>query len=146
MFRIVKESNTLDVNSAYSYLMWGKFFPNTSIVAESENGKIIGFVSGFLQPESPDTLFVWQVAIDVRYRGNGLATELINRLLLQLKKKNVTYLEATVSPSNIASSNLFKGIAKKHETNCTIFECFSEDQFPGSSHEAELTYRIGPLK
>ena len=146
MFRIVEESKVLDVNSAYSYLMWSKYFSNTSIVAETENGDLIGFVSGFLQPESLDTLFVWQVAVDSTYRGNGLATTLIHQLLSQLENENVSYLEATVTPSNTASSNLFKGMANKYHTNCTIFECFSEEQFPTEGHEAELTYRIGPIK
>lgn len=145
MFRIVEESKVLDVNSAYSYLMWSKYFSNTSIVAETENGDLIGFVSGFLQPESLDTLFVWQVAVDSTYRGNGLATTLIHQLLSQLENEKVNYLEATVTPSNTASSNLFKGMAKKYQTHCTIFECFSEEQFPTEGHEAELTYRIGPI-
>jgi len=90
MFRIVEESKVLDVNSAYSYLMWSKYFSNTSIVAETENGDLIGFVSGFLQPESLDTLFVWQVAVDSTYRGNGLATTLIHQLLSQLENENVS--------------------------------------------------------
>jgi len=146
MFRIVKESKVLDVNSSYSYLMWSKYFNKTSIIAECENNEVIGFVSGFLQPESPDTLFVWQVAVDHKHRGKGLATKLIEQLLNQLKSEKVNYLEATVTPSNIPSSNLFKGIAKKNDTNCTVFECFSKDQFPDPSHEPEMTYRIGPLK
>lgn len=144
MYRIVKESKVLDVNSPYSYLMWSKYFSNTSIIA-TNNDKVIGFVSGFLQPETPDTLFVWQVAVDLDFRGHGLATKLIEQLLLKLQGENVSYLEATVTPTNIPSSNLFKGIAKKQQTNCTIYECFSEDQFPGTDHEAELTYRVGPF-
>ncbi|WP_307786874.1 diaminobutyrate acetyltransferase [Pseudogracilibacillus auburnensis] len=146
MFRIVKESKVLDVNSSYSYLMWSKYFNKTSIIAQCEKEEVIGFVSGFLQPESPNTLFIWQVAVDEKHRGKGLATKLIDQLLRQLEEENVRFLEATVTPTNIPSSKLFKGIAKKRETNCAIFECFSEDQFPDPSHEAELTYRIGPLK
>lgn len=145
MFRIVEESKVLDVNSSYSYLMWSKYFNETSIVAESED-KVIGFVSGFIQPTSLDTLFVWQVAVDPDFRGLGLATKLIEQLLEQLRDDDVKYLEATVTPSNVPSSNLFKGIAEKQKTECTISECFSEDQFPDPSHEAELTYRVGPFK
>lgn len=126
--------------------MWSKYFNKTSIIAESEDNEVIGFVSGFIQPDSPDTLFVWQVAVAKNHRSKGLATKLIEQLLNQLEKEKVNYLEATVTPSNIPSSNLFKGIAKKNNTNCTIFECFSEDQFPDPSHEPEMTYRIGPLK
>lgn len=144
MFRIVKESKVLDVNSSYSYLMWGKFFYKTSIIAQYEN-EVIGFVTGFLKPESPNTLFVWQVAIDEKCRGNGLATKLIMKLINKLKSQNIQFIEATVTPSNKPSSNLFKGLAKRYETDCEIYECFSKDQFPDSSHEAEFAYKIGPL-
>lgn len=144
MFRIVEESNVLDVNSPYSYLMWGKYFNDTSIIAKRGNDAI-GFVTGFLNPHSPDTLFVWQVAVDEKYRGHGLATKLIMVLIDKLKAQNIRYLEATVTPSNIPSSHLFKGLAKRYETNCHIYECFSENQFPNIGHEAEFTYKIGPL-
>lgn len=144
MFRIVKDSQVLDVNSSYSYLMWGKFFNKTSIVVQHED-EVIGFVTGFIQPNSPDTLFVWQVAVDKQYRGNGLATKLIMELSNKLKNQNIQYIEATVTPSNEPSSNLFKGLAKRYETECKIYECFAKDQFPDATHEAEYAYKIGPL-
>lgn len=146
MFRIVKESNVLDVNSSYSYLMWGKFFHNTSMIAECKDGHVVAFVSGFLLPERNDTLFIWQIGVEEKQRGKGLATKLIIELLRHVRKnKNVRYLEATVTPSNVPSSKLFKGIAKRLATDCVIKECFSEDLFPDGTHERELSYRIGPF-
>lgn len=145
MFRIVEESGVLDVNSAYSYLMWGKYFSETSCIAQFDN-KVIGFVSGFIQPNQTDTLFVWQIAIDSDFHGKGLATMLLEELLTQLKNKNVNFLEATVTPTNIPSSKLFHKIARNHNTECKIETCFSEAQFPDSTCEEELTHRIGPLK
>src|SRR5699024_232781 len=145
-YRIVEETTVLDVHSSYSYLLSSKFFSKTSIISTCDD-KVMGFVSGFLQPDSPDTLFVWQVAVDSDFRGYGLATTLIQQLIDQVdEKKDVQYLEATVTPSNIPSSKLFQGLAKKNDTDCSIFECFKEEHFPDPDHEAEMTYRIGPLK
>ncbi|WP_244943850.1 diaminobutyrate acetyltransferase [Siminovitchia fortis] len=145
IFELVKKSKVLDVNSSYSYLMWGKYFNKTSIVAVADR-KIVGFISGFLQPTAPDTLFVWQVVVDRSQRGKGLATTLLLKLIKRLEHTNIRFLEATVTPSNAPSNNLFKGLAKKLETRYTKYECFSEEQFPDPSHEAEIAYRIGPLK
>lgn len=145
MFDLVIKSKVLDINSSYSYLMWGKYFYKTSIVAEKD-GRIVGFISGFLQPDSPDTLFIWQVAVDQTQRGKGLATALMMKLLKRLEHQNVRFIEATVTPTNIASNRLFKGLAKKLGTDYQTFECFGKDQFPDPSHEAEMAYRIGPLK
>ena len=145
MYRIVKESKVLDVNSSYSYLLWSKYFSKTSIIATCED-EVIGFVSGFLQPESPDTLFVWQVAVDQKFRGHGLATKLIKQLIAKLdQEKDVRYLEATVTPSNIPSRRLFEGVAHKNKTKCIVSECFSENQFTEEDHEPEFKFRIGPI-
>src|SRR5699024_8329934 len=84
-------------------LMWSKYFNKTSIVASCED-EDIGIVSGFLFPDSPDTLFVWQVAVDPKFRGHGLATKLINQLIQQLDKiDEVKYLKATVTTSNVSA-------------------------------------------
>lgn len=125
--------------------MWGKYFNKSSIIAEV-NDELVGFISGFIQPHAPRTLFVWQVAVDESQRGKGLATSLLVNLLKQLEDEGIHYLEATVTPSNVPSKNLFTGLADKLETNCEVNECFSADQFPDSTHEPEFTYRIGPLK
>lgn len=145
MYTLVKKTKVLDLNSPYSYLMWAKYFNKTSIIAEIDD-ELVGFISGFIQPHSPHTLFVWQVAVDKSQRGKGLATNLLVNLLKQLEDKNIHYLEATVTPSNLPSRNLFTGLANKLETNCKVKECFSAEQFPDSTHEPEFTYRIGPLK
>jgi len=145
MFRIAKDSKVLDMNSSYCYLMWSKFFNKTSIIAY-EGEKAVGFVSGFIQPESEDTLFIWQIAINSDYRGRGIATKLVTKLLKQLKNEKIRFLEATVTRSNLASSNLFKGIAEKFNTKYDIKKCFSKEHFPDESSEAEFTYRIGPFQ
>src|SRR5699024_7803413 len=85
MFRIVKESEVLDINSSYSYLMWNRYINITSIVPSCED-EVIRFVSGFLGPDSTDTLFVWRIAVDPKFGSHGLATKLIDQLIQHLDK------------------------------------------------------------
>ena len=144
IWELIKSTGNLDLNSSYSYLMLCEFFPDTCIVAEA-NGKIVGFVSAFRPPNKPDTIFVWQVAVAKSQQGKGLGSKLLRTLLKQESCSDVHYLEATISPSNLASQSLFKKLAHKRKTNCEISECFSEDHFPEGGHEAEMTFRIGPL-
>ncbi|MFB5664229.1 diaminobutyrate acetyltransferase [Alteribacillus sp. HJP-4] len=144
MWELVKNS-TLDLNSSYKYIMMCEFFAETCVVAK-ENDELVGFVTAFIPPEKQDTVFVWQVGVDSSQRGKGMASRLLNALLERLQDKGVKYLEATVTPSNDASQALFKKLARTHETECEISECFSEELFPGEGHEAELTFRIGPIE
>ncbi|MFC4076832.1 diaminobutyrate acetyltransferase [Salinithrix halophila] len=144
VWELIKNTGVLDLNSAYSYLMLCKYFSDTCVLAEEE-GRVVGFVSAFKQPESPDVIFVWQVAVDESQRGKGMGKTLLRELLKRSACSEVSYLEATISPSNKASQSLFEGLARDLETDCGTSVCFSEELFPGEGHESEWTYRIGPF-
>lgn len=144
IWKLVKETGVLDLNSSYSYLMWAKFFDKTSVVVEA-NQEIVGFISGFIQPNKPNTLFIWQVAVDESQRKKGLASRMLKSILSRDKRRNIQYLEATVSPSNVASTALFQKLAKDLQTSCDVTTFFTEDQFPGKVHEEEKLFKIGPF-
>src|SRR5699024_4360962 len=86
MYTLAKDSKVLDVNSPYSYVMWSTYFQQTSMIATYKDERI-GFISGYILPEQPDTLFIWQVAVSEKFRGFGLATRMINALYDSLKSK-----------------------------------------------------------
>jgi L-2,4-diaminobutyric acid acetyltransferase len=144
IWELIKNTSNMDLNSAYSYLMFSHYFGDTCVVAEGKD-EIIGFVSAFRPPASPDTIFVWQVAVNEMYRGKGIGNKLLNELLSRDACENIHYLEATVSPSNLPSQSLFKGLAKRMNCPCEISDCFTEEMFPEPGHEAEQMYRIGPF-
>ncbi|WP_096201685.1 diaminobutyrate acetyltransferase [Bacillus sp. FJAT-45350] len=143
MWELVNNS-TLDTNSSYKYIMMCEFFAETCVVAK-ENDKLVGFVTAFIPPERQDVVFVWQIGVDQSQRGKGLASKILNELISRTGCKNVNYLEATVTPSNNASQSLFRRLARDHQTECEIKECFGEELFPGDDHEEELTFRVGPF-
>ncbi|RDD63704.1 diaminobutyrate acetyltransferase [Ferruginivarius sediminum] len=145
MHELVEKTGVLDVNSAYSYLMLGEYFSDTCVVAE-RGGRIVGFVSGFIPPERPDTVFVWQVGVANSEKGRGLAKRLIRQLLQSEVCADVHYLESTVTPSNVPSTRLFRSIARELHTSCVIDSGFHESLFPDKGdHESERLFRIGPF-
>src|ERR1700709_225784 len=73
IWRIARDSEVLDLNSSYSYLLWCRDFAATSVVARDTEGSPIAFVTGYVRPERPEALVVWQVAVDSDHRGRGLA-------------------------------------------------------------------------
>jgi len=144
VWELVKSTGVLDLNSPYSYLMWCQNFGETSVVVEKDD-EIVGFVSGFVKPEKPDRLFIWQVAVAESQRGKGLASKMLHHLLERQSCKNVHFVEATVTPSNIASQKLFKRLARNLDTHIKVSTCFSADDFPEEGQEEELTHEIGPF-
>src|SRR5436190_12733093 len=80
IWRIARDSEVLDLNSSYSYLLWCRDFAATSVVARDAEGEPAAFVTGYIRPERPQTLVVWQVAVDDAHRGQGLAAALLDGL------------------------------------------------------------------
>lgn len=144
MWRLARDSGVLDLNSPYAYLMFARFFEDTCVIAES-GSEAVGFVTAFVPPDNPDIIFIWQIGVSEACRGQGIAKQMIHELLRRKECKSARFLEATVSPSNKASKALFTRMAKEFRTNCEISECFPTRLFPGGAHEAEWTYRIGPI-
>ena len=143
LFRITRDSQVLDVNSSYAYLMWCRDFANTSVVARVD-GVVVGFVTGYIRPEAPDTIMVWQVAVDASQRGGGVAGKLLNHLLDQVLPRGVRYLETTITADNTASIKLFSALARNRSAELVSSELFTPDLFP-DAHEGEDLYRIGPF-
>ena len=119
-------------------------FKATSVVVE-EAGEIVGMVSGYLDPEHADTLFVWQVAVDASVRGQGVALRMLERLLERKRLEGIRYIETTISPSNAASQSLFKRLAANLGAKITEAPCFERELFGGEAHEDEHLFRIGPF-
>jgi L-2,4-diaminobutyric acid acetyltransferase len=139
MWRMARDSRTLDLNSSYSYLLMARDFAQTCAVAR-HGDRPVGFVTGYLRPDEPSTLVVWQVAVDDGYRGAGVANALVNHLVDQGPR----HLETTITSDNAASIRLFTSVAEQRRAELTTSELFSTDMFP-DGHAAELLYRIGPL-
>lgn len=141
IWALVKAS-TLDLNSPYAYLLWGEHFSSTSRIWRDAEG-LGGFVMGYRVPAEPGTLFVWQVAVDARCQGLGVASRLLDAL--GDANPDLTHLESTVTPSNTASRRLFSAFAARHDAPLDISPAFTVDQFPPGDHEPEDRFRIGPL-
>lgn len=143
LWRIARDSGTLDANSSYAYLLWCRDFAETSVVARCQ-GNVVGFVIGYRRPTSPQTLMVWQVAVDASCRGKGVAARLLDGLLDRLRPFGVRYLETTVTADNTASNRLFSSLAARHDADMDRAELFGRADFP-DGHDPEFLYRIGPL-
>lgn len=150
LWRIARDSHKLDLNSSYAYLLWCRDFAETSVVARVD-GEVVGFVIGYLRQQEPETVVVWQVAVDASQRGKGLAGTLLDDLARRMAERGVRFLETTVTPDNTASIALFTAAARRwvdgegHPAAMTTTELFRASDFP-DEHEPEQLYRIGPFE
>lgn len=143
IWQIAHDSGVLDANSSYAYLMWCRDFAATSVIAEI-GSTVAGFAIGYRRPERPDTLFVWQVAVDHPYRGFGLGVTMLEQLLDNLAGQGITALETTITADNAVSIAMFGTLARRRGALMRDSALFETHVFP-DSHQAERLYLIAPL-
>lgn len=139
----------LDVNSPYAYVLWCRDFARTSVVARDRNGALAGFVTGYVRPDSPETYFLWQVAVGEAFRGRRLARRMLDCIGDRITDRGLTHLEATVTPDNTASRALFASFARDRGAGLEWSPLFRGEHFPqdgANEHDAEDLVRIGPLR
>ena len=141
---LIKIGGTLDLNSEYLYLLQTTHFNETCCVAVCED-EIIGFVSGYLVPNEEEKLFIWQVAVSSKFRGQNLAKQIIMDIFNRNNsKKQIKYILSTVSPSNKSSQRVFEKVSIDFDTDIKSKTLFSLNYFI-DAHEEEVQYLIGPI-
>lgn len=140
MWEIARDSGVLDLNSSYAYVLWGAEFADSSVVVESE-GRVVGFVTGFLRQSEPDTIFVWQVGVDADQRGKGLAARMLHAIMDRLTDRGVVRLRTTISPDNEASQRTFGSVARDRGMTFGR-ENYLAAELLGEGHEPEDLYTI----
>lgn len=140
LWQMAHDSQVLDVNTSYAYLLWARDFAETSLIAEID-GAPAGFVTGYLRPEDPGTLMVWQVAVGADFQQRGLAAAMLDELATRC---GAELLETTVTDDNAPSNRLFTRFAERHGAELTRTALFTPELYP-DDHDTEYLYRIGPL-
>jgi L-2,4-diaminobutyric acid acetyltransferase len=123
--------------------MWCHDFADTSLVARVGDD-VVGFVIGYRRPAAPDTVVVWQIAVDRSQRGRGTAGALLDALVSRLAEHGVRYMETTITPDNAASNALFASLAQRWSAAMDRAGTFDAAEFP-DEHESEVRFRIGPF-
>jgi L-2,4-diaminobutyric acid acetyltransferase len=142
---LIQRCPPLDVNSSYNYFLLCSHFRDTCVVAEA-NERVVGFLSAYLIPGRPETLFVWQVAVDEAARGHGLAGRMLEHVMARPFCTAVTTLETTISPSNLSSRRVFQRYAEQRQAKSSEETFLEVSHFGGEAHEEERLIRIGPWK
>lgn len=78
-------------------------FHDTSLVAEADDGRIVGFVIGFLSPTDPDSAYIHFTGVAPEARRGGLAGDLYERFFAMARKAGRTKAKAITSPVNTRS-------------------------------------------
>ncbi|PVA97620.1 diaminobutyrate acetyltransferase [Mycobacteroides abscessus] len=142
---LVAQTKALDLNSWYYYAMFFQDFRQTCMVVDV-NGELAGFVTGYIRPRYPDTLFLWQTATTLNHGISNLGLNLLDELIKSVQKKtDIRYVEATIDPRNKAIAMQFRLLARKLKAQKSEEIRFAVEDFVQLEHDEQLI-RIGPLQ
>jgi len=79
--------------------------PETFLVAEY-NGKVIGYVMAYLRPDLEG--HIMSIAVDERYRGNGVGSALLTEAIEGLIARGARYIGLEVRVSNEKAIKLYE--------------------------------------
>ena len=144
VWRLINASGTLDANSLYCNLLQCSHFAATCAVAELD-GEIVGWMSGYVPPETPNALFVWQICVADAARGRGLARRLVAEVLARPQTTALQYVECTITPTNQPSWALFRSIARALDTGLHTQPHFLRGAHLDGQHDSEIRVMIGPF-
>ena len=136
IWELIQACKPLDENSMYCNLVQCDHFSDTCIVGEMD-GEIVGWVSGYVRPDDPETLFVWQVAVSEKARGTGLGTLMLNELLSREACEGVTRLQTTITRDNAASWALFRKFSDAADGELSSEPYFSKSEHFNDMHDTE---------
>lgn len=142
---LISRCPPLDTNSVYSTLLLCTHFSQTCVVAE-RSGRAVGWISAYLPPETPDTLFVWQVAVDRLARGERLGGAMLEHLLSRPACERVSALQTTITMGNESSWRMFRGFAERRDAAFSAQPHFFRGSHFAGAHATEHLVTIGPFR
>lgn len=138
---LIRKAGPLDENSVYCNLIQCDHFADTCVIAELD-GEIVGWISAFIPPDTPDTLFVWQVAVGEAARGCGVAKRMLTHLFEREICADVTNLKTTITGDNDASWALFNSFADSMDADLGYEAHYERDTHFAGRHATEYMVTI----
>jgi ribosomal protein S18 acetylase RimI-like enzyme len=80
--------------------LWFQHFTGTSWIAESPEGRLAGFLIGFVSPDHPTEAYVHMIGADPNHRRQGVGRALYERFFTDMRSRGVAHVHAVTWPGN----------------------------------------------
>jgi ribosomal protein S18 acetylase RimI-like enzyme len=90
--------------------LWFEHFTTTSWVADHPDGRLAGFLVGFLSPARPGSAYVHFVGVDPDLRRSGLGRELYARFAADAQRAGAHEVTCLTGPANALSVAFHRGL------------------------------------
>jgi ribosomal protein S18 acetylase RimI-like enzyme len=117
--------------------LWFQHFTGTSWIAETDTGRLAGFLVGFVSPDDPTTGYVHMVAADPNLRTQGLGRALYDAFIADVAGRGVRRVKAITWPGNRVSVGFHQAIGFRIEAGPGTQRLYGTPAYPAYDGEGE---------
>jgi GNAT superfamily N-acetyltransferase len=117
--------------------LWFQHFTGTSWIAETEGGRLAGFLVGFVSPDDPGIGYVHMIASDPNLRTRGLGRALYDVFIADVSARGVRRVKAITWPGNRASVGFHQAIGFRVEGGPDSQRLYGTPAYPAYDGEGE---------
>ena len=117
--------------------LWLQHFTSTSWLAESEDGRLAGFLVGFLSQDRADTAYCRLIASNPNLRRRGLARELYERFFADARSAGRSKVVAITWPGNRSSIAFHRALGFEVEAGPGTQNLYGSPAYPGYDFDRE---------
>ena len=117
--------------------LWFQHFAGSSWIAEDDDGRLLGFLVGFISQDDPQTGYVHMIATDPNRRRHGLGAALYGRFFDDVASRGVRRVKAITWPGNRVSVAFHRSIGFRLEDGPGTQRLYGTPAFPDYDGDGE---------
>ena len=90
--------------------LWFRHFSGSSWLGESAEGRLLGFLVGFVSPDTPTEAVIHLVGVDPNLRRQGLGRQLVEAFAEDVAARGATRLSAVVPADDRPALDFFRAL------------------------------------
>ena len=122
--------------------MWFDHFTGTSWIAEDRDGRLAGFLVGFVSPDQPTVGYVHMIATSPNDRGRGLGRHLYERFFIDVAARGVQEVRAVTWPGNRTSVAFHRALGFEVDDGPGTQRLYGTPAYPDDDGEGEDRVRF----
>lgn len=117
--------------------LWLQHFSGTSWLGETADGRLAGFLIGFLSPDQPEVAYCHMIAANPNLRQRGIGTELYERFFADARVGGRTRVVAVTWPGNRASIAFHRALGFEPEVGPGTQNLYGTPAYPAYDSERD---------
>jgi len=117
--------------------LWFRHFTGTSWIAEGEDGRLLGFVVGFISPDHPDIAYAHMIGTDPNRRRRGLGRALYDRFFEDARDHGATTVVAVTWPGNQVSVGFHRAMGFAPDEGSATQRLYGSPAYPDYDGDGE---------